>query len=101
MLFVEVLEVVLNNFPRILRLVQVFNELLSEVDVQRCVDIALQVLVLGRDLLVDHDLDVEWFHEGLPDAYVDVEEVDRRVQVRPNALLLLIEVPVHSEVREV
>ena len=98
---VKVPEIALDYFPWILGLVQVFYEFLGEIDVQGRVHVALEVFVLRRGLLVDHQFEIEGLDEGLPDADIDVEKVDGAVDVGPDTLLLLVKVPVHSEVREV
>jgi hypothetical protein len=51
--------------------------------------------------LVHHQLEAEALHEGLPDANVDVEEVERGVEISPNARLSSVVVPLDVEVGEV
>ena len=100
-LHLEGLELLVDEVPRVLGLVEVLEELLSEIQVQWGVDGERDVLLVALHLLVHHELDPEALDERLPDADVDVEEVQRGVEVSPDAGLAGVVVPLDVEVRKI
>lgn len=97
----EGLELLVHEIPGVLGLVEVLEKLLREIQIQRGVDVERDVLLVALHFLVHHELDPEALDERLPDANVDVEEVQRGVEIGPDAGLSGVVVPLNVEVREV